>query len=397
MQRIRFWSIFWVLTVALGVLLAWFLGNLLYTVFWTVLGGWGFPVTEAKITAYIAAHLAPFVLTLLVGAVLSLLIRNQLAATAASPSPRAPIDTPVMQGYASVAKKIRLFLPEDPFEQTTGIEFAKGENGQTIPYVQVCVEPTTDAAILDPVANVIRIDHRVDNSPAFSEVMGETQIAGWSRQPPNVRLSKGKPIRFNLFWYNESGLYDAFPMSSYKLAQAYAKIGKSGEYRYRVHVDGRDVAPSEAYVFVRWRLRGHPQITLEPIGSIDPPQLKPSEPLLSAVPIERDMAMTEAFHTLNESREYPDFEDALYQSLYDRKVWAWGRQQLNWRSEEDELSPYHLIPQDYWLKGRFEWTTIGPGGTERAKLNGEMDYTRIMFNAKQIRKLAQDLRNHKSV
>ncbi len=79
MDRIRFWRLFWLLTVALGVLLAWFFGNLLYSLFWTELGDRGFSVTEAKLIAYIAAHLVPFLLTLLVGAVLSFLIRREIA------------------------------------------------------------------------------------------------------------------------------------------------------------------------------------------------------------------------------------------------------------------------------------------------------------------------------
>jgi hypothetical protein len=84
MGNTRFWSVFWLLTVAVAIGVAWFLGNLLYTVFWTVLGDRGFPITEAKMTAYIAAHLLPFLLTLLVGAILSLLIRRQIANTANS-------------------------------------------------------------------------------------------------------------------------------------------------------------------------------------------------------------------------------------------------------------------------------------------------------------------------
>lgn len=181
---------------------------------------------------------------------------------------------PISESARALRKSVRhlgnagLFLHPDPFEQTTGIEFAKGQGGEDFPYVQVSAEPLTDAPVYDPVANIVKIEHRAETSSEFTEIMGETQIAGWSRQPPNLRLSKGKPIRFNICWYDDSGVHDAFPMSSYKLAQAYAKLGKSGEYRYKVHVDGRDVVRTEAFVCVRWRVRGHPVITMGPISPL---------------------------------------------------------------------------------------------------------------------------------
>ena len=168
-----------------------------------------------------------------------------------------------------LAPKIKLFLSSDPLNQTTGIEFAEGEKGQIIPYVQVCVEPLTNATIFNPVASIITIEHRLNTSSSFSEVIGETGLATWSRQPPqNMRLSKGKPIRFNLFWYDDHTIHDGSPIGSgsYKLDHAYAKIGQNGEYRYRVHVDGDDVVvPAEAYVSVRWRIRSHPIVTIEQV------------------------------------------------------------------------------------------------------------------------------------
>jgi hypothetical protein len=75
----QFWAVFWMLAVVLAGLIAWFLGNLLYSLFWKQLGDWGFPITEAQMIAYICAHLAPFALALLVTAFLAVLIRNQLA------------------------------------------------------------------------------------------------------------------------------------------------------------------------------------------------------------------------------------------------------------------------------------------------------------------------------
>jgi hypothetical protein len=84
MPNKRFWAIYWALFVLLAALGAWFLGNLAYTVLWTVLSSMGFSVTEPKMATYIAAHFVPFVLILIVGAILSLLIRNQLVAAAAT-------------------------------------------------------------------------------------------------------------------------------------------------------------------------------------------------------------------------------------------------------------------------------------------------------------------------
>lgn len=110
----------------------------------------------------------------------------------------------------------------------------------------------------------------------------------------------------------------------------------------------------------------------------------------------RDMTMTECFHALNEVSEYPAFEDALYQALYDGSVLAWGRRQLG-RFDEDGRGPYHLIEKNFWLTGRFEWTTIGPSGTERAEHKDEDNYTEIKFNSKQIRRLAMQIANRKAV
>ena len=90
----------------------------------------------------------------------------------------------------------------------------------------------------------------------------------------------------------------------------------------------------------------------------------------------RDMTMTECFHTLNEASKYPAFEDALHQALYDGAVLAWGRRQLG-RFEEDGRSPYQLIDKNIWLSGRFDWTTIGPSGTERTERRNEEDYAEI--------------------
>jgi hypothetical protein len=74
-----FAALFWGLTVALAIAVTWFMGNLLYSVFWSLAARWGLPITETEIVAYIGAHLVPFVVIIVVGTVFWFLIRNQLA------------------------------------------------------------------------------------------------------------------------------------------------------------------------------------------------------------------------------------------------------------------------------------------------------------------------------
>lgn len=170
-----------------------------------------------------------------------------------------------------LSPKIMLSLPMDPSTKTIGIEFAKGQTGETIPYIQVCAEPFAETGVDDAVATITKIEHRWNDDDSFSEIMGEPLVADWSRQPEKARLSKGKPIRFSICWYDDNQIFDTpQPMRSYKLGQAYQKIGKGGEYRYKVHVDGRiegrSIVPSQAYLSVQWPHRGHPKITLEPVS-----------------------------------------------------------------------------------------------------------------------------------
>jgi hypothetical protein len=50
-------------------------------------------------------------------------------------------------------------------------------------------------------------------------------------------------------------------------ALAYSSVGKKGEYRYSVHVEGRDAIPGMARLAVEWRESGYPLVTLEPLGN----------------------------------------------------------------------------------------------------------------------------------
>jgi hypothetical protein len=164
---------------------------------------------------------------------------------------------------------MRLYLKRDPFNQTTGIEFAKGEHGEELPHIQVCAEAITDATIHEPVPSIVAVEHRNDNITQYSEVFGETRTIKWSLQGTNITLSKGRPLRMNIVWFNQttSNLYDAnSDLVPHKLGQFYAWKGRTGEYRYKLHVEGRDIVPAMAYLHVRWLPRGYPMISLEPIG-----------------------------------------------------------------------------------------------------------------------------------
>jgi hypothetical protein len=59
-------------------LVAWFSSNLFYSAFWVVAAGMGLPVTETQMTAYIAAHLFPFLLTCAAGVGFYYFIRSHI-------------------------------------------------------------------------------------------------------------------------------------------------------------------------------------------------------------------------------------------------------------------------------------------------------------------------------
>ena len=76
LRKGQFWSAFWLLALFLAGLFTWFLSNLLYTLFWKLLGNWGVPITEGQMTTYLAANLVPFVLVFFAAAILAKLIRD---------------------------------------------------------------------------------------------------------------------------------------------------------------------------------------------------------------------------------------------------------------------------------------------------------------------------------
>ena len=115
----------------------------------------------------------------------------------------------------------------------------------------------------------IRIEHRATPSDEFTEVWGESQVVPWSRQFGKPDLSKGNPLRFNIVSYNPTtpipeDIVERAQQSN-SLVQFYESKGRNGEYRYTVHVVGRDVLPAMAHVFVMWNPHGYPSVTLHPI------------------------------------------------------------------------------------------------------------------------------------
>jgi hypothetical protein len=127
----QFWTIFWVLTLLIVGLLTWFVGNLLYTVLWKVLGDWGFPITEAQMATYIGAHLIAFIVLLGAALGLAALIRHQLTA-AVVPATALPIPS---------------YLPPSLTDQKTAVlrcSFGMSDAGcvhRNIPYRETFVQP----------------------------------------------------------------------------------------------------------------------------------------------------------------------------------------------------------------------------------------------------------------
>jgi hypothetical protein len=168
-----------------------------------------------------------------------------------------------------LSRKIRLFLHTDKARTTRGIEIGKSGSGAELPYIQVSAESLTDAIIKEATASIVRIEHRATPSDEFTEVWGESQVVPWSRQFGKPDLSKGNPLRFNIVSYNPTtpipeDIVERAQQSN-SLVQFYESKGRNGEYRYTVHVVGRDVLPAMAHVFVMWNPHGYPSVTLHPI------------------------------------------------------------------------------------------------------------------------------------
>ena len=89
LRKGQFWGAFWLLTLFIAGLITWFLSNLLYTLFWKLLGDWGVPITEGQMITYIAANLVPFVLVLFAAAALAKLIRDHTVFVDANPADEA--------------------------------------------------------------------------------------------------------------------------------------------------------------------------------------------------------------------------------------------------------------------------------------------------------------------
>lgn len=65
------------LVVLLAAFLAWFSGNFLYDVFWAFIAQHGHPTAQASMTAYVLAHIVPFVGTVIIAVALFLLFQHE--------------------------------------------------------------------------------------------------------------------------------------------------------------------------------------------------------------------------------------------------------------------------------------------------------------------------------
>lgn len=169
-----------------------------------------------------------------------------------------------------LSPKIGLYLRNDPFGQTTGLEISHAAGGEELPHVQVCVEPLTDLSIDHSTPFITKIEHRVEEENGFAEIIGEARAISWAWNGQTATLSKGRPMRFNIVFYSNASrnLYDVTESerSPNNLLIFYSETAQSGEYRYTIQIEGYNVAPARAFVYVRWRARGYPKVRLEPIG-----------------------------------------------------------------------------------------------------------------------------------
>lgn len=175
-------------------------------------------------------------------------------------------ETEIRQLKDRLTPKIEVFLDK----ATNSIETTRGLNGVAHYYVQIHAKSSRDSIVYDCRPHITRIEHRPTDGVGFCEVIAEPLLASWSLQPDHVvALSKGIAHRFNLFWFENTGIRHAPDISGRvpnKLLDFYQETGKRGEYRYRIHVSGREVMPTEAHITVRWRSGGYPLIEIEPIS-----------------------------------------------------------------------------------------------------------------------------------
>ena len=154
---------------------------------------------------------------------------------------------------------MRLFLDNG------GILAAKNPQGKNINFVQVAVVSTIDVPNCAPY--ILRTEHRSSSRASFKELTRESRLVGWSRQPATpCDLPAAVPFHFNLVMFHEfaNAPQDVFSETPNTLSQGYERLGKSGEYRYRVSVVGQGLQRAEASVSVIWKGRKRlPKIELQ--------------------------------------------------------------------------------------------------------------------------------------
>jgi hypothetical protein len=168
-----------------------------------------------------------------------------------------------------LSPKIEIFIDKE----TNGIETTRGLNNAIVHYVQVCARSAFDSTVYDCKPHITKIEHRLKPGYEFTEIIAESLLAGWSLQPEHgVTLSAGITHRFNVVWFEETIEKPRHPSgvglegTPNKLSDFYDKTGKTGQYRYHVHVAGRDVAPTQGYLTITWLSGALPLVELETLS-----------------------------------------------------------------------------------------------------------------------------------
>jgi hypothetical protein len=152
-----------------------------------------------------------------------------------------------------------------PKQKNNGIESVALDSTRQQHFVQVQVRSALDSTVPECAAYITRVEHRSADGAGFSEVIGEALPLSWSLQPSRtVVLSKGIVHRFNICaFYDEDAPGHQENKAPIKLQTFYNAIGRKGQYRYYIHVAGRDVTPIEGIVIITWRNGGLPLVDLE--------------------------------------------------------------------------------------------------------------------------------------